>query len=144
VDFEGPETRFGEAILSLTDPDGLQLELVARDGGELRAPWRDATVPVEHAIRGFAVATLCVGGYERTAELLTETMGLRPAGDEGSRFRFQVGEGSEAAMIDLHCQPEGDRGRMGIGAVHHIAWRAPTPKTQREWREILARTGLDV
>jgi catechol 2,3-dioxygenase-like lactoylglutathione lyase family enzyme len=144
VDFDGPGPRFGEPVISLVDPDGLPLELVARGGGTPRAPWREGPVPVEHAIRGFAGATLCLDGYERTAKLLTETMGFREAGQEGSRFRFQVGEGDDAAMVDLHCQPEGDPGRMGIGAVHHIAWRAPSAELQREWRRVLAAAGLDV
>jgi glyoxalase family protein len=144
VDFDGPLTRFGETIISLLDPDGLPLELVARNGGTLRAPWREGPVPVQHAIRGFAGATLCLDGYERTAALLSETMGFRKVADEGSRFRFQIGEDDDAAMIDLHCQPEGEPGRMGIGAVHHIAWRAASTEEQLEWRRILARAGRDV
>jgi glyoxalase family protein len=47
-------------------------------------------------------------------------------------------------MIDLHCQPEGEPGRMGIGAVHHIAWRARTAGEQLGWRRALAAAGLDV
>lgn len=144
VDFEGPEERFGESVISLHDPDGMPLELIARGGGNPPAPWEEGPVPVEHAIRGFAGATLCLDGYERTAALLTETMGMRSVGQERSRFRFQVGEGEDAAMIDLHCQPEGERGRMGIGGVHHIAWRAKTAETQRQWRGVLAEVGLDI
>lgn len=144
VDFDGPESRFGEPVLSVRDPDGLPLELVARAGGRLRAAWDDSPVPMEHAIRGFAGATLCLNGYERTARLLTDTMGFREVAQEGSRFRFQVGEGDDAAMIDLHCQPEGEPGRMGIGAVHHIAWRARSAEEQREWRSLLAAAGYDV
>jgi catechol 2,3-dioxygenase-like lactoylglutathione lyase family enzyme len=144
ADFEGPEERFGEPVVSLLDPDGLPLELVARAGGVPRAPWAEGPIPAEHAIRGFSGATLCLSGYEKTAELLTGTMGLREVGQEGSTFRFQVGEGEEAAMIDLHCQPEGEPGRMGIGAVHHIAWRTPSAEAQLEWRRVLAGTGLDV
>jgi glyoxalase family protein len=71
-------------------------------------------------------------------------MGFRQVAEEGARFRFQVGEGADAAMIDLHCQPEGERGRMGIGAVHHIAWRTPSGATQLEWRRLLAEAGMDV
>jgi hypothetical protein len=33
---------------------------------------------------------------------------------------------------------------MGIGAVHHSAWRAPTREAQAEWRRILIDAGLDV
>lgn len=144
IDFDGPEERFGEPVISLRDPDGLPLELVARPDGVLRAPWNEGPVPLEHAIRGFAGATFSLNGYERTAKLLTETMGFRQVGSEGARFRFQVGEGNDAAMIDLLCQPEGEPGRMGVGAVHHIAWRARTGEEQREWRSVLAAAGLDV
>lgn len=144
VDFDGPSSRFDERVLSLRDPDDLPLELVARDGTASRTAWKEGPVPVAHAIRGFAGATLCLDGYEQTATLLEETMGLRPVGNEGSRYRFRVGEGEESAAIDLHCQPEGSRGRMGIGAVHHIAWRARTDQDQAAWREAIGEVRLDV
>src|SRR5690606_6371975 len=80
----------------------------------------------------------------QTASLLTDTMGFRQVGTEDSRFRFQVGEGNDAAMIDLHCQPERERGRMGVGAVHHIAWRARSAEEQEEWRRVLVDAGRDV
>lgn len=142
VSFDGPETRFGQEVMALHDPDGLRLELVARGAGQASAQ-RSSTVPIEHAIRGLAGATLSLNGYEKTAELLTRTLGLREIGQEGSRFRFQAGESDAASMIDLHCQPESEPGRMGIGAVHHIAWRAPTAEAQRAWRDVLVRTGYD-
>ena len=144
IDFEGPAERFGEPVISLEDPDGLPLELVARGGGALRAPWTQGPVPEEHAIRGFAGVTLCLNGCERTAELLTATMGARRLAEEGSRLRFQVGDAEEGATIDLHRRPESEPGRMGIGAVHHIAWRTPSGETQLEWRRLLAEAGLDV
>lgn len=144
VDFDGPQERFDEKVISLRDPDRLPLELVARPGDTLRAPWREGPVATEHAIRGFAGATLCSTMADVTARLLSETMGLRKVGQEGARLRFQVGEGSDAAMIDLYCQPEVDAGRMGIGAVHHIAWRTPSGETQEAWRQALATIGLNV
>ncbi|HSA54254.1 MAG TPA: ring-cleaving dioxygenase [Gemmatimonadaceae bacterium] len=142
VSFDGPEQRFGEQVVSLHDPDGLPLELVARGAGAPRAPW-SSVVPDEHALRGFAGATLSLNGYERTAALLTATMGLREVAREGSRFRFAAGEGDNAVRIDLHCQPESEPGRMGIGAVHHIAWRAPSADAQRAWRDVLVQSGFD-
>jgi glyoxalase family protein len=71
-------------------------------------------------------------------------MSFRRVADDGARFRFQVGDGADAAMIDLHCKPEGERGRMGIGAVHHIAWRTSSAESQREWRRLLAEAGMNV
>ncbi len=144
VPFDGPHERFDETVLSFSDPDGLALELVARPGSELRAAWREGPAPEAHAIRGFAGATLCSKLAETTARLLTEQMGFRELGQEGSRRRFQVGEGADVAMIDLHCEPEAASGRMGIGAVHHIAWRTPSDEAQEYWRRLLAAAGLSV
>ena len=144
LDFDGPEERFGETVISLRDPDGLPLELVAREATSEHTPWTEGPVPIEHAIRGFAGATLELNGYERTASLLTRTMGLVGGVEERGRFRFEVGGAGHAASVDLHCRPEGERGRMGIGAVHHIAWRTHAAGEQLEWRARLAEAGLDV
>jgi catechol 2,3-dioxygenase-like lactoylglutathione lyase family enzyme len=142
--FEGPHRRFDEQVISLRDPDGLSLEVVTRGEGQATQSWAGGPVPAEHAIRGFGGATLSLAGYERTAALLTETMGLREVGAEGSRFRFAVGTGADAAMIDLLCRPEGEPGRMGIGAVHHLAWRARSDDEQLAWRGVVMNAGLDI
>jgi glyoxalase family protein len=63
-------SRFGEAVLSFQDADGMQLELVASAVDE-RAPWRASPVSSEYSIRGFHSAAMCEEGYERTAQLLT-------------------------------------------------------------------------
>lgn len=144
VEVHGPETRLGERTLSVRDPDGLVLELVAHAGGEPREPWPGGPVPVEHAIRGIHGASLCLTGYEKSAQLLTEVLGFELVGQEGSRFRFRAGEGRDAALVDLMVQPQASPGRMGVGAVHHIAWRAPSRERQELWREQLAEVGLDV
>lgn len=144
VAFEGPSTHFGETVIAFRDPDGLPLELVARPGGQLRAPWHEGPVPPEHAIVGFAGATFTLADGEATIQLLTETLGFREVGQEGERRRFQVGEGADAAMIDLIVQPDGERGRIGIGTVHHIAWRARSREEQKGWQRVLFESGFDV
>jgi len=144
VPFIGPHERFDEKFISFSDPDGLPLELVARDGNVPRASWGEEKLPEEYAIQGFSGATFCLNGYQHTASLLTEKMGLREVGHEGSRFRFQAGDGDAATMIDLSCQPEGSTGRIGVGGVHHIAWRAASDSEQQQWRRVLAESGLDV
>ena len=51
-------------------------------GGIITASWKSGTVPAEHAIRGVHTVTLSEDGYERTAKLLTETLGFRLLGEE--------------------------------------------------------------
>jgi catechol 2,3-dioxygenase-like lactoylglutathione lyase family enzyme len=88
--------------------------------------------------------TVAVEGYERTAGLLTATLGLRDMGAKGNRFRYTVGEGHGQGFVDLLCLPSGPRGRVAVGTVHHIAWRTPDDEAQRAWRETISRLGYNV
>jgi glyoxalase family protein len=136
--------RFDEQVISFPDPDGLQLELVAHPGAEARPGWAGGPVPAEYAIRGFSGATLTVDDYELTADVLTKVMGFRLTGQEGQRYRYEVGEGADLARVDLVNAPELPEGRMAAGTVHHIAWRTPSDEQQLAWRADLQQAGLQV
>ena len=135
ITFAEPAQRFNMEVLAFYDPDGLLLELVAHDQPDSRSPWLGGGVPGEHDIRGFVGATLSEEGYEQTAQLLTETMGLRQTDEKEGRFRFAVGSGGPGATIDVHCRPDAPRGLVSVGTVHHIAWRTPSDDQQAAWRE---------
>lgn len=136
--------RFGEEVLTFIDPDGLKLELTAHPSrpGSIQA-WKDASVSAQHAIRGFYSVTLCEQGYESTVEVL-ETLGFRKVGEQGNRFRFEVGEGGAGARIDILCASEASYGNVAVGIVHHIAWRVADEKSQQSWRKRLVSKHLNV
>lgn len=140
--------RLEEEMLNLVDPDGMHIELVAQAG--LGPGWEEGPVPGEHAIRGFHTPTLYVEGYEKTAELLSETFGLRLVHEDRERCRFRFAAPGEeetfsvGGMVDLECRPTDQPGQMGAGVVHHIAWRTPNADTQLEWREVLSQQGFNV
>jgi glyoxalase family protein len=136
--------RFGERVVRFADPDGLPLELVATPGADPRGVWNDASIPRTHAICGFHSATLSAEGYERTAALLQQPMGLRLVGSEGNRFRYAAAAPGAGAIVDIVCAPDGRSGRAGAGTVHHIAWRTPDAAQQHRWREVLVGDGLNV
>jgi catechol 2,3-dioxygenase-like lactoylglutathione lyase family enzyme len=144
VDFDAGQRRFDEIVLSFHDPDGLALEIVGRDDIASRSAWKEEPVPVDHSLRAIAGATLCLEGYERTAALLRDALGFRFVGEESGRFRFELGQQRESVRVDLICQPDATPGRIGIGAVHHIAWRTPDQTTQSQWHHTLASLGYDV
>jgi len=137
-------TRSQEEALSVRDPDGLVLELVAHPGADPRPPWEDGPVPPEHAIRGLHSVTLTEAGYEHTVELLTETLGFRLVDEWTNRFRFATGGGGAGAMVDVACSPEAPQGLVAAGTVHHIAWRTVDDAEQVAWRDTLAGQGLNV
>lgn len=133
-----------EEVLTLLDPDGLKLELVAHAGAEERPPWEGGGVPAEHAIRGFYSVSLAEQGYEATATLLTEVMGFTLVAESGNRFRFDAGDGGAGARVDVICVPAAPYGRVAAGSVHHVAFRVADEEAQDEWRRRLIEAGRDV
>lgn len=134
-------TRFGEEYLEFDDPHGLHLELVERQEGETNT-WTFGGVTPETAIKGFGGATLLSAQPERTAELLEQVMGLEFVGQQGDlkRYRSSAEIGN---VIDVKMTPVA-RGTMGVGTVHHIAWRAQDDADQREWQDYVADNGYGV
>jgi glyoxalase family protein len=128
---------FDESMLFFTDPDGLQLELVATPNANPDRAWDRGAVPMDYAIRGFHHVTLSENGYERTASLLTKTLGFKRVQEKGARFRYAASDGLPGTMVDLICAPEGPSGRVAVGTVHHVAWRTPTNEQQGKWQETL-------
>jgi glyoxalase family protein len=144
VPFEDARSDFGEELLYLSDPDGLQLELVSTANAEPDRVWERGPVPTEHGIRGFHRVTISENGYERTASLLTDTLGFKQIGKQGNRFRYALADGSPGTIVDLVCAPEGRPGRVAVGTVHHVAWRTASDQEQIQWRNTLARLEYDV
>jgi glyoxalase family protein len=143
IPVERTEQRSEEGVLSFADPDGMRLEIVGHaDAGQPKAP-RTSEIPADNAIRGFFGVILCEGGYERTVGVL-KTMGFQKIAEQDNRFRFGAPGSALGNHIDVLVQPQLAYGRMGAGSVHHIAFRAADDAAQREWREILAATSLDV
>lgn len=137
IEFKDTHSILDEPALAFGDPDGLQLELVSVGDANPDRAWDRGPVPVEFAIRGFHHVTLCEEGYERTAALLTDTMGFRLVHSRGNQFRYAAA--GAGGIVDLACMPAARAGRVAVGTVHHVAWRTPTDVQQLEWRAALAR-----
>ena len=144
VAFQGPFDRFGEPVISFSDPDGLKVELIATKTAPPDRAYKAGPVPLEFAIRGFHSATLSQADIRGTAALLTDTMGFHLVAQDGDRFRYAVNDGHPAGLVDVFRRPEGKPGRVLVGTVHHIAWRTPDDEQQRSWRAELARLNYGV
>ncbi|MED3552611.1 ring-cleaving dioxygenase [Cytobacillus praedii] len=133
--------RFGEEYLEFDDPHGLHLEIVEREEGE-RNTWTFGEISPEVAIKGFGGATLLSAQPDKTAELLKNVMGLEEVGQEGDLIRFRS-TAEIGNIIDLKLTTIG-RGQMGVGTVHHIAWRAKDDEDQLDWQKYVAANGYGV
>ncbi len=144
---EKTSPRFGEEVIRFTDPDGLLLELVTSDSIAQVESWADpaAAGPAEHSLRGFHSVSATLEGYERTAQLLTESFGYRLVKESGNRFRFAApSESGPGRIVDLLCMPDSRAGHVAAGSVHHIAFRAKDDDEQLQWREHLVELGYNV
>jgi len=133
--------RFGEQYLEFDDPHGLHLEIVEREEGENNT-WQVGEIKPDVAIKGFGGATLLSVKPHETAQLLENVMGLKKVGQEGDFIRFQS-SADIGNVIDLKLTTIG-RGQMGVGTVHHIAWRAKDDEDQLEWQKYVADSGYGV
>ena len=147
--FKGPTKRFDdeEQVMTLYDPDGLELELVAHSSAKENDErfWKEGPISYENGIRGFYSVSLSEEGYEHTSKILNK-LGYKMIENEGNRFRFQLENSQSTAgakILDVLCLPYTPHGMIGIGTVHHIAFRTPSDENQKSIRENIINIGLN-
>lgn len=125
-----PVTRFGEQVLPIVDPDGLELVLVETADPRDFTPWADGPVPAQYQIRGLHGTRLWERNIEVTGHFLTAGMGMTAAGPEDGWHRYVTGTPGSGRYIEIKEVLDGPRGRWGTGIVHHVAWRVADDATE--------------
>lgn len=133
VERTGSRFNGAEEVLTLADPDGMKIELVAHADAPQITPPRYADVPAEHVLRGFFGVTLLERSLDQTAETM-KMLGFEPTATDGNRTRFVSPAGASLGNhIDVVVDPNASYGRSGAGSVHHIAYRAKDDAAQLAW-----------
>jgi glyoxalase family protein len=133
------EKRFGEPVLSFTDPDGMSLALVGVAGADAESGWAGGEIAAEHAIRGFHGVTLMLQDAARTGAVLTNVLGFAEGGREGGLVRFKAKDAALGGVVDIREAKGFLAGSMGRGSVHHIAFRAADDAAQAAMARKLAQ-----
>lgn len=133
-------TRFGEKVLTFRDPDGVRLALVAVPGCEAEPGYATHGVPSECALRGFHGATLIEREVAPTQEILVDVLGFRMVAHDGDFTRFRAGDTQIGGIVDIYAVGDAPKGRIGIGSVHHIAFRAADDAAQAAMGRTLETT----
>jgi len=140
---EEERSEFGEELLFFTDRDGLQLELM---------PLR-TRIPTMYGIVGRCQG-LCdpwfpsrytVGKRLRESSVLAH-QDSRLCASSRTRRALPLFRGQRTTRNDCRSdlRSEGRPGRVGVGTVHHVAWRTPTDEQQVTWRETIRELHYDV
>lgn len=141
IPYQGPEKRFDETILRISDPDGLMLEFVGVDDIPSDSTWATDEIAADVAILGFHSTALWVANIKKTAALLTDYLGFKADGVEDSRHRFVTGKTGLGQTVDLRELPGIWRGAPGAGTIHHVAWRAGDDAEHNAVRDALTAHG---
>lgn len=129
-----PVVRFGERVLTFTDPHGLHVALVETSDGREFTPWADSPVPADRQVLGLHSMRVVERDVETTSRFLTGTLGFTSAGSEDGWQRFVLPGSRSGRILDVRAEPSEPRGKWGTGAVHHIAWRVPDDAAELEVR----------
>ncbi len=146
----GVGERFGRAAITFADAEGQRLALVDDGGVLFGTPWERGPVPPEAAIRGFADVVLTVRDLDPTAQVLTDVLGFRIAGEfpaeagEGTVTAFETAAGGPGATVYVAARPDLPHTASGRGGVHHVAFRVPDAAAHHAWQERIAAAGLRV
>ena len=144
ISFKGPVEKFGEQVLTLSDPDGLQLKLVIPSTPDNRKPWETTTIKAENATRGFHSITLTVRNVKPTAFVLTDIFGYRLLSQEDNVYRYVTDAVNEAAIVDIVEDPKGRPGLNAGGTNHHVAFRVENEEVLMAFREKVLAKGLHI
>ena len=133
------ESRRGCSALPFTDPHGLPLSLVETIDARQFTPWMDSPVPAPLQIMGLHSVRLWERDLALTSAFLTDVLEFEPIGVDGDWTGFAINGGGSGRHLEIREVPEMERGRWGIGGIHHVAWRVPDEATELEVRERIDR-----
>jgi glyoxalase family protein len=126
-DVRGAEraVRFGEPVLTFTDPHGLRLALVETADAREFAAWAASPVHESQQIRGLHAIRITVATSGPTSRFLSEALDFEPLAEKDGWQRFGVGGGGSGRIVDVRSVPGMARAFSGAGSVHHVAFRVP-------------------
>lgn len=136
--------RFGERVLSVSDPDGMRVELIESAAPRETEFWANGGIPKDRAIKAIHGITLAVQDENRSNALYTGGLTFSDFATEHGRRRFSVGAGHARSSVDLIMPSTVSGGRMGAGTIHHVAFRTAQDATQKEWLSRITGLGLHV
>lgn len=116
--------RFGDRILQLQHPCGIDYELVGIKD-DARKPYSNGEVPAELAIRGTYAITVSARELESSEEFMALGWSGRRVASDGKYVRYVFGEGGAGKIVDFVLEPGLPQATwtFGEGIVHHCAFQ---------------------
>ena len=131
--------RFGEQSITLTDPSGLVIELIANDA-DTREPWKSGGVDDSAAVRGLHSVTLEVRDPKKTVDFMRDMLGFHVVNEMDGRIRVGVNGDGPGKTMDVASSGDVGWSKNGLGTVHHVAMAIGSEEEQLKLRgELVGR-----
>jgi glyoxalase family protein len=114
---------FGEKVLMISDPDGLEIGLVATNVNNSVQPWEDGPIPQEHILNGFYGALLHLSSEGKINDILETGLGYEKIATAHDVTRYEA-VSWPGKYIATKVTAKVSPARQGAGSVHHIAFQA--------------------
>lgn len=142
----------GRELLAFEDSEGQQLYLVNDLGAEFEGEiWSQPDIPDEYTLRGFYSVIFSMQFVDQLDMIFTDILNFKRAenalwidGISNATIYTTYQDGGPGSEIWLLEQPDLERGRLGAGGTHHVAFRVNDLEAQKEWRERIKGSGLGV
>ncbi len=96
-------------------------------------------MPPEHQIRGLHSVRLWQRDLASNTAFLTGVLGFVDLGAENEWNAFGLDGGGSGKYLEIREIPDSERGRWGVGGIHHVAWRVADVATELMVRERIER-----
>lgn len=143
VPFLDEPTAFGEEAVTLRDPSGLGIRIVA-GAADPREPWTAAGIGAAQALRGIHSVSLLVRDPSLTIALVSGLLDGAVVNETEGVTRMGIDGGAPGHLLELvRARGEG-QAVNGLGTVHHVAFAAADDESQLRLREELLHRGIHV
>ena len=131
--------RFGEESITITDPSGLVIELIANNN-DTREPWTSGGVDDSAAVRGLHSVTLEVRDPKKTVDFMRDMLGFQVVNEMEGRIRVGINGDGPGKTMDVASSGDAPWSKNGVGTVHHVAMAIGTEEEQLALRgELVGR-----
>ena len=135
--------RFGDDALTVVDPSGLVIELVA-NRHDTRTPWTTGDADADTAIRGLHGVTLTIASPAATIAFMQSLLGFIVVDEMEGRTRLAVNGNAPGHFMEIIHPPDAPPAHNGLGTVHHVAMAVATSDEQLQLRQELQQAGARV
>lgn len=132
---------FGENVIMLNDPDGLEIGLVPSDIDTHVVPWIEGTVPKEHILGGFYGALLSVPDNHPIGPTLEQGLGYTVVETKDGITRYQATDWP-GKFLATQNRSDVAQATQGAGSIHHIAFQARDDEDREKLRSQVNEIGL--